>query len=127
MQLTVVTGHPPSAAELAIALMAALDRTGETRSGYSIGQSSPGGNITVSDAAARVAVTLESPLRVQVPGEARRLLGIDPEPDVPYFWFDLHVAPDAAAVGWQLARELAQRLDGLLAAVDDCSPSARDR
>lgn len=56
--------------------------------------------------------TLESPTLVQVPGEATRLLGVAPEPPVPYWWTELRAPTTRSAAAARLADALARLLGG---------------
>lgn len=65
----------------------------------------------------QVVTTVEVPTRIQVPNEARRLLGVDEEPDVPYWWIELRTPstrPPSLEAALRLAESLVEQTDGVL-------------
>lgn len=69
------------------------------------------GLLQLCDARQRTVLTLEGPTLVQVPGEAQRLLGVDPATTDPLWW--IQVRAETAIPG---AHRLAQRLCAALVA-----------
>jgi hypothetical protein len=61
--------------------------------------------------------TVEVPSLIQVPNEAKRLLGVAEEPDPPYWWIELRTPSTrtaALAAALRLAEALAEQTDGIL-------------
>ncbi len=80
-----------------------------------VGSIGHGVALQLFDDEATLAVTVEVPSLIQVPGEAQRLLGVSSEPEVPYWWIDLR-RPTSSDGGpaHRLATSLAEQLDGMV-------------
>jgi hypothetical protein len=82
-----------------------------------VGSIAEGAALQLFDEQRALVATVETPSRIRVPGEARRLLGPVEEPEPPYWWVEVRcptLRPDAAAVALRLARSLVEQLDGVV-------------
>lgn len=106
--LVVLARGEPSNAVLVTALLAAGPelRVGSIGHGVALQLFSDDGKLVT---------TVEVPSLIQVPNEAHRLLGVDAEPDPPYWWIELRTPSlNAAAIeaAARLGSSLAEQLDG---------------
>lgn len=75
----------------------------------------PGNVLRLFDADRTLVVSLMAAVRVAVPGEASRLLGVDREPDVPYWWLELRCPmnrEDAVPLARSIAAHVVTHLGG---------------
>jgi hypothetical protein len=80
-----------------------------------LAQETSGGPITLLNDEGEALVSIQTPTLVQISGEATRLLGVAPEPALPYWWIDIQAgseSPRAAAVANRFAGALAETVGG---------------
>ncbi|GAB2476098.1 hypothetical protein [Jatrophihabitans fulvus] len=82
-----------------------------------VGPNEPGNVLRLYDADRTLVVSMMTPVRVAVPGEASRLLGVADEPDVPYWWLELRCSigrPDGVPLARAVAQHVVDELGGVV-------------